>query len=202
MKKEIPAPGSVPEMSGRPAHRYFTTEKIASLAMLVAVNVAVGIASPRIGSLKITLTYTMCYLAGAFYGAVAGGVVGGLGDLIGSLAGGFAPNPFILLSSVLLGVVPGLLRRAEMKRIPAAAPYVRIGVSYCVLFVLCTLFINTYGLYVVGMAKGASFWAFMGIRAAAQSPVAAMNLLVTIAVYPVFVRITDAAGRRSRADVR
>lgn len=169
--------------------KYFTTAKIAYLAMFIAINVVIGAISPRIGSLKITLTYTLCFLAGNFYGAIAGGLVGGLGDVIGCLMGGYAPNPIILVSSVLIGAVPGLIRYIGIKKICKAAPYVRIIISYLIVFVVCTLFINTYGLYVLGMAKSNSFWTYMGIRAATQSPVVAVNLALTIVIYPVFSRI-------------
>lgn len=46
--------------------RYFTAQKIAYLAVFVALNVVVGIFSPRLGTLKITLTYTVCFLRGIF----------------------------------------------------------------------------------------------------------------------------------------
>ena len=55
--------------------RYFTAQKIAYLAVFVALNVVVGIFSPRLGTLKITLTYTVCFLAGYFFGPIAGGLV-------------------------------------------------------------------------------------------------------------------------------
>ena len=77
--------------------RYFTAQKIAYLAVFVALNVVVGIFSPRLGTLKITLTYTVCFLAGYFFGPIAGGLVGGLGDVIGCfVGGGYAPSALIM----------------------------------------------------------------------------------------------------------
>lgn len=96
--------------------RYFTAQKIAYLAVFVALNVVVGIFSPRLGTLKITLTYTVCFLAGYFFGPIAGGLVGGLGDVIGCfVGGGYAPNPVILCASVLIGVIPGLTSYIKIK---------------------------------------------------------------------------------------
>lgn len=175
--------------------KYFTAAKIAYLAMFVAINVIIGAFSPRIGSLKVTLTYTLCYLAGSFYGAIAGGIVAGLGDVIGSIIGGYVPNPIILVASILIGVIPGLVRYIKMKKLGKCEPYVKIIISYLIVFAVCTLFINTYGLYVLGMAKSNSFWVYMGIRASTQSPIVAINLAFTVILYPIFLKIYSFADK-------
>lgn len=173
----------------KPVKTYFTTAKIAYIAMFVAINVVVGAISPRIGSLKITLSYTVGFLAGYFFGPLAGGLTGGLGDLLGCLLGGYAPNPIILLGNTLVCLIPGLIKYIKMPFLKKAQPYVHIVISYLFAFVFCTLFINTYGLYVLGMAKGAGYWAYMGIRAATQTPIVAVNLALTFVCFPLFERI-------------
>lgn len=40
-----------------------------------------------------------------------GGICGGLGDLLGCLIQGYAPNPLILVSSVLAGVIPAVFKK-------------------------------------------------------------------------------------------
>ncbi|MEG1790887.1 MAG: folate family ECF transporter S component [Clostridia bacterium] len=174
----------------------FSTRKIAYIAMFVAINVVIGAFSPRIGTLKVTLTYTMCFLAGYFFGGVAGVVVGGMGDLLGSLLGGFAPNPIILLSSCLLGFLPALARKIEIKALKEFSPYFQILISYILCFVICTMFVNTYGLYIIGLAKGKSFWAYVVVRMATQSPIIIGNLMLTFALYPIFSKIFNLSVKK------
>lgn len=180
------------ESAGIPKKKkvYFTAQRIAYLALLIAVNVVVSIFSPRLGTLKITLTYTTCFLAGYFFGPVNGGLVGGIGDVIGCfVGGGYAPNPIILCSSVLIGVIPGLVSYIKIPGPKKAVPYFHIALSYVFVFVVCTLFITTYGLYLMGLAKGNTFWAYMAVRAGTQTPVTAVNFALTLILYPVFLKI-------------
>lgn len=169
--------------------RYFTTAKIAYIAMFVAINVVIGAISPRLGTIKLTLTYSVCFLAGYFFGGVAGGLVGGLGDLLGCLIGGQVPNPIILLASCLIGIIPGLVRLIYIKQLGKALPFFHIVLNYLLCFTICTLFINTYALWLIGLGKGATFWAYMGVRAASQTPIVAINLALTIVLYPIFLKI-------------
>lgn len=164
----------------------------------MALNVVVGIFSPRLGTLKITLTYTVCFLAGYFFGPIAGGLVGGLGDVIGCfVGGGYAPNPVILCASVLVGVIPGLTSYIKIKKLGGAMPYVNIAISYILVYVVCTLFINTYALYLMGLSKGQTFFAYMGVRAVTQTPVTAINVGLTFLIYPVFSKIFSASFCKS-----
>ena len=150
--------------------RYFTAQKIAYLAVFVALNVVVGIFSPRLGTLKITLTYTVCFLAGYFFGPIAGGLV---------------------------GVIPGLTSYIKIKKLGGAMPYVNIAISYILVYVVCTLFINTYALYLMGLSKGQTFFAYMGVRAVTQTPVTAINIGLTFLIYPVFSKIFSASFCKS-----
>lgn len=177
---------------------YFTAQKTAYLAVLVALNVVVGIFSPRLGTLKITLTYTMCFFAGYFFGPLAGGLVGGLGDVIGCLVGGgYAPNPVILCASVLVGVIPGLVSYIKIKKFAGAMPYVNVVISYVLIYVICTLFINTYALYIMGLGNGRTFFAYLAYRAGTQTPVVAINVALTFLIYPVFSKIYSASFCKS-----
>lgn len=78
------------------------------LARLVAINIG--------PTLRITVSQTPIFLAGFWFGPVVGGICGFLGDLIGSLLQGYAPNPFIAVSAILAGVLPGLLRHVLLKK--------------------------------------------------------------------------------------
>ncbi len=176
----------------KPVKSYFTTAKIAYIAMFVAINVVVGAISPRIGSLKVTLTYTVCFIAGYFFGPLAGGLTGGRGDILGTLLSGNAPNPIILLGNVLLGLIPGLISLIKIPKFKKATPYLGIAISYILVYVVCTLLINTYGLYLLGMGNSNSFWVYVGIRAGTQTPIVAANLALTFVAYPLFERVFKA----------
>ena len=79
-------------------------------AVLIAMNIVLSrILSISIGpTLRITVSQTPMYLAGFWFGPVVGGLCGFLGDLIGSLLQGYAPNPFISISAILTGALPGI----------------------------------------------------------------------------------------------
>lgn len=78
------------------------------LARLLVINIG--------PTLRITVSQTPVYLAGFWFGPVVGGICGFLGDLIGSLLQGYAPNPFISVSAILTGVLPGLMMHFMKKR--------------------------------------------------------------------------------------
>lgn len=168
---------------------YFTTSRIAYLAMLIAINVAIGAISPRMGTMKITLTYTMCFFAGYFFGGIAGILVGGIGDLLGCLLATGAPNPIMLLSSCLIGFFPALAKILLTKINFKGLPYLQILLSYLFCYCVCTLFLNTYALYIMGLSKGATFWAYLVTRVAVQTPIVLMNLALTFAMFPLFKKI-------------
>lgn len=76
-------------------------------------------------------------------------------------------------------------------------PYVNIAISYILVYVVCTLFINTYALYLMGLSKGQTFFAYMGVRAVTQTPVTAINVGLTLLIYPVFSKIFSATFCKS-----
>ena len=79
-------------------------------AVLVAMNLVLSrVLAINIGStLRITVSATPIYL---WFGPLVGGICGGLGDLLGCLIQGYAPNPLILVSSVLAGVIPAVFKK-------------------------------------------------------------------------------------------
>lgn len=85
---------------------------------LIAMNIVLSrLLVLNIGpTLRITVSQTPVYLAGFWFGPVVGGICGFLGDLIGSLLQGYAPNPFISLSAILTGVLPGIASYLIKKR--------------------------------------------------------------------------------------
>lgn len=82
-------------------------------AVLVAMNLVLSrVLAINIGpTIRITVSATPLYLASLWFGPLVGGICGGLGDLLGCLIQGYAPNPFILISSVLSGVLPSFFKK-------------------------------------------------------------------------------------------
>lgn len=172
--------------------RGLSTTKIATTAMLLAINVAISAFSSRLGSQKITLSYTICFLAGYILGPFSGGIVGGGADLIGCFISGYTPNPVIFVGSCLLGVIPGLIKYLPPRKDYVLKPYLHCILSYMVSFVVCTAFINTMGLYfVAGYGKSYdNFWAYLVYRLGTQSAVFILNFILTMVLIPTLKKIT------------
>lgn len=86
--------------------------------MMVAIQIVLArVFAINIGpTLRITISQTPIYLAGFWFGPVIGGICGLLGDLLGCFIQGYAPNPFITVSSVLTGVLPGIMLMKVTKK--------------------------------------------------------------------------------------
>lgn len=88
-------------------------ESIVFAGALVAMNLVLArVLAINIGpTLRITVSATPIYLASLWLGPLVGGICGGVSDLLGCLIQGYAPNPFILVTSVLAGVLPAVLKK-------------------------------------------------------------------------------------------
>lgn len=88
-------------------------ENIVFAGVLIAMNLVLArVLAINIGStLRITVSATPIYLASLWLGPLVGGICGGVSDLLGCLLQGYAPNPFILVTSVLAGVIPAILKK-------------------------------------------------------------------------------------------
>lgn len=160
----------------------FTTKQIAYLAILVAISVVlnmVGIILPGY-STKLSFTYIPCFVAGIFMGPLAGLLVGFLGDVLGFLikSDGLAWMPLITVASSLMGLIPGII--CKYLKVNA---YIKIAVSLAVVFVVCSVFINTYALFLL-YSKGRTFWVYLGVRMPIQSIIFAANAAAILALYP------------------
>ncbi|HOB63783.1 MAG: folate family ECF transporter S component [Clostridiales bacterium] len=158
---------------------YFTTKRIAYLAILVAINVAINCFDINMGSLKMTFSYIPCFIAGIFLGPVSGLIVGVLGDVLGMV---IAPKgawiPLITVSAGLIGLIPGLICMIKKLNI-----FVRIGISLVVVFVVCTAGLNTFALFQI-MSRGRTFWVYLGGRIGPQAAVYAINAVIIFLLYP------------------
>ena len=86
----------------------FSAAVLAYAGALIALNVILTrFVSIPIGQIfRISIGAVPIILASLWLGPVAGGICGFLGDLIGCAVGGYAPNPLISVSSVMVGVLP------------------------------------------------------------------------------------------------
>ncbi len=160
---------------------YFTPKRIAYLGIMTALAVITNIFSVTVnsGANSISFNYVICSLAGVFFGPISGGIVGLLGDLIGCLIAPKGPfNPFVMLSSALIGVLSGL---AFM--IPKVNAYFKIVIAYIFIFVVCTLGLNTFGLWFYYAKGKKSFWVYLIGRAPFQAINIAINIVITYALY-------------------
>ena len=165
-----------------------TVRLIVFIAALSAVSIVTNVFSIiLVGSYSITFNYTISFIAGIFLGPIGGLSVGIVGDVLGHLIspkGTF--NPFIFASSGLIGLIPGLV----FKFIKIKSDFVKLLISYFACFVICTAFLNTYGLYLlVHLANPdithKTFWAYFVGRVPGQSIVVIVNFALTFFVMHV-----------------
>ena len=88
----------------------FSVRTLAAGGVLIALNVVLSrlVSIPIGNAFRISLGSVPIILSGLWLGPLAGGICGAAGDLMGCLVAGYAPNPFITASTVLMGVIPGL----------------------------------------------------------------------------------------------
>lgn len=137
-----------------------SVQTLAIAGVLVAMNIVLSrlVAIPIGESLRITVSSVPIILAGLWLGPFVGGICGFLGDLLGCFLSGYAPNPFISVSAILMGVLPALLfslftLRGGKKRgegaLGFAIWYLRFFAAIAVTMLLTSQGITTYGLAVM-----------------------------------------------------
>ena len=168
---------------------------IAYTAILIALNVALKFCSVLLGSFSISFSYIPCFIAGMFLGPISGGMVGLLGDLIGTLAKGFSPSPFVTISCMLIGVIPGLVFMIKKLH-----PYIKLTISLVLVLFICTLGLSSYGTWLLTSAGAneksfATYWLLD--RLPKQPVVMAINAAILyIIYYPLKKLIFDRMGNK------
>lgn len=160
---------------------YFSPKRLAYLGVMTAIAVITNCFSITVnsGANSISFNYVICSLAGIFFGPVSGGIVGLLGDLIGCLIAPKGPfNPFIMVASALIGVLSGLAFK-----IPKVNVYFKIIIGYLLIFVVCTLGLNTFGLWFFYAQGKKSFIVYLIGRAPFQAINIAINIVITYLLY-------------------
>ncbi|MBO5773625.1 MAG: folate family ECF transporter S component [Clostridia bacterium] len=160
---------------------YFSPKRIAYLGVMTAIAVITNCFTVTVnsGANSISFNYVICSLAGIFFGPISGGIVGLLGDLIGCLIAPKGPfNPFIMVASGLIGVLSGLAFN-----IPKLNVYLKIILAYVFIFIVCTLGLNTFGLWFFYAKGKKSFLIYLVGRAPFQAINIAINIVITYVLY-------------------
>ena len=155
-------------------------------AMVVGVN---AIPVLKIGnSFKFSALLAVSFFIGVIFGGPIGFLVGFLGDLLGWIIHpDGAYNIFIGISSGLFCFFPGIYY-SLFHRVKTGGlfPFVLTAViSYSTCFVLCTMLINSYGIWVmyINHAKYQSFFAYVLSRSAVELINTATNFALTLSLY-------------------
>ncbi len=121
------------------------TQKIANIAMLAALSVAVNVLQIPTPMAQFSLVATVCFVAGVLLGPVEGFAVAFIGDLI---AGIVAPlgvySPIIGIGTSLFGLVPGIIFSFCKGKV-----WLKAVVAYLITFVLTSVLLNTIGLSLI-----------------------------------------------------
>lgn len=156
------------------------TKRIAYTAVLTALATVFNIITFfPVRYCSLSFTAIPCFIAGVVLGPISGFAVGFLGDLLGHLImpqGAYMP--LIGISSGLFGLIPGLIFLLFNGK-----DYLKIGISFLLCLVICTVFLNTYNLWLVYSKGTKSFWTYLELRLPFQILVSAVNCFLTSIIY-------------------
>jgi len=179
-----------------------SAKSIAYVGMLAAINVILNtftITMPG-SSYALSFTYIPTFLAGFYFGPFAGFMVGLIGDVLGCIIwpkGAWIP--LITLASALMGVIPGLIREIKVDE------RVRLVLSYIIVYVVCSMWLNTFALWSVYAATKKTFWVYLAARIPLQITNLILNMWIGLATLPffkqlLFTRSKAACAARSAFD--
>lgn len=167
-----------------------TTLKIVLTGMFTALSaIANSYLVIRIGvDFRITFNLAVYFFAGIMLGAPLGFAVGVIGDFLGWLLfvdGTY--NPIIALSSGLFCFIPGLFywlyKRDDRVNNRGVAFIIFAIISYLICFVVCTMLLNSLGIWLYYTSGTTPFFVYMVGRSLGQLPVTAVNFAVCIILY-------------------
>lgn len=158
----------------------FTTLQLCVTGLLAALSVVFNAISITIvQDFSISFTYLVSFVSGVFLGPISGFLVGAVGDIVGCI---IAPKGVyavtVTLASGLLGVLPWIIFYA-FRKLPK---YVKIVLSFVLVFLVCTVAINTTTWYFVYASKR-NFLEYLIERAGGQGIVVLINCGIMCALY-------------------
>jgi ECF transporter S component (folate family) len=138
----------------------FSSKTIVFAGVLIAMHIIFArfISIPVGQILRISISGVPLVLSGLWLGPVTGGICGLIGDLIGCAINGYAPNPFITIATVLVGLIPGLFCKFMVGDKPGVKRFLRFLLVIAITRFLSSQLLTTFGLSVMyGMPFTATF---------------------------------------------
>lgn len=163
------------------------TRVLTYTAMLTAVALLFNIFTITTGVkyFAISFTYLPAFVAGVLINPIAGFSVGFIADLLGTFIRPLGPyNPIINISAGLLGLIPGLVFHYLKLN-----DYIKIFIAFFLTFVICTVGMNTYALYLMYSKSGVSFWGYLILRLPWQAIVVGINMAIVMIIYKPLCKV-------------
>jgi len=167
------------------------SHKIAYVAVLTALTVAVNMFEIKFAQTQFSLTILACALTGIIIGPALGFVVGFLGDLVGFLyqSGGYMYAPWIGIAMGMAAFIAGFIMGAIDTR-GIVGMYCKLGIVCALIFLVCTVGINTTGFWLM-YAKGTPYNTYLFTRLIAQGQIvnSFVNYVLLFILVPVVNKI-------------
>jgi len=137
--------------------------------------------------MRLSFNLLIYFFTGAILGGPLGFVVGFLSDLIGwVLYVDGTYNILLGISSGLFCLIPGLfftLNNSEKREGRVSSPFILISITaYIICYLLCTVGLNSIGLWLVYGYKTKTLFMYMVGRAGTQLPNTLANLIATVLI--------------------
>lgn len=176
-------------------NEYFSTKRITTFAIMVALNVIANVFTYNIGSIQnFSLTQTCCFISGMLLGPVGGFICGFLGDFIGFLIHPYGVYYILIgIGTGLLGVIPGVMfflyRKISNRPLGVFSVIIISLLSYIICFVLVTCGVNSYAFWKYFSSGKKTFWVYTSARAIKQLPPTLINFVTCIVLSVSLVSI-------------
>ncbi len=167
-------------------HNLTQTQSITYISVLTALCAVVNVLTQYPATyIAISFVPTMCFIAGYMLGAKAGFIIGFMGDLIAAIVFPAGPyNPFIGIANGLMGFIPGFIFDNFKGNI-----YIKIVISTVLTLFICTIGLNTFGLWLIYGYGKKSFWAYLWVRLPWQALVAAGNCVLCVSITSILRKV-------------
>ena len=167
------------------------TFRLCSIALLSALSIVVNAYSINItNDISISFTYLVSFISGVFLGPIAGFSVGCIGDIIGCIIAPKGPYAITLtISCGLMGVLPWLVFKL-FKKLPK---YLKIVISFALVFLVCSVFINTSTWYVMYSSKS-EYFAYLISRNSVQIWIVLINCIIMCALFTPIEKLLSRFG--------
>lgn len=167
------------------------TFRLCCIAILSALSIVCNMYSITItADISISFIYVIGFISGVFLGPIDAFAVGAIGDGVGCIIAPKGPYaPSVTLSSALMGVLFWLVFKV-LKRLPF---YVKIIIGYLLVFVICSVLINSTTWYIMYGSK-ANYFYYLWTRNSLQIIVVIVNCALSCALYKPIKKVMSSFG--------